>query len=477
MSERKIISKLKKAGRASTIADIAAATTLPLRVTETTLKRMLDTYRGQLQVTESGELLYYFPDGFIDRRRGFRARIRRGLSKVVGGIAKGAAFLFKIWIVVMLVGYFVLFIALLVAAVVASIAASAAGRSGDTRSRGRGGGFGMFYLTTRLVQTAFYLLIYSGGSKRKAKRARPLHKSVFAYVFGDEDPNSNWSEEAKRTVIAHIRASRGITTALEVSYLTGLDYPEAQHMMNSMLLEFDGQPGVTDEGSLYYEFPRLMQSTSSSESFGRPGTPKKHLIPFNGNERKINRWIGFLNGFNLVFGGYFLIFSLTETILTSRIAYLYLIVRVLIENVMRDSSTLVFVGLGIVPIVFSILFFAVTSLRRIRDRRKNKAIKRHNRTRKLMRQVIDRPSKIDLAAIRFEADERVADSRSHASAILAGLEGVGDVAVDSIGGETVYAFAEIDRIERDIASFRQSIDTSKYDVGGVIFDSGREIEK
>ena len=479
MSERKIISKLKKTGRASTVGDIAGATTLPIGVVESNLQRMLDTYRGQLQVTESGELLYYFPDGFVDRTRGLRARIRRSFGKAVHAIAKAASFLFKIWIVVMLVGYFVLFIALLVAAVVASIAASAAGRSSESRSRGRGGGFGMFYLTTRLVQTAFYLLIYSGRSKRRTKRARPLHMSVFAYVFGDEDPNTVWHEEAKRTVIAHIRASRGIITALEVAYLTGLDYPEAQHMINSMLREFDGQPGVTDEGSLYYEFPRLMQSASVSttDSFGRPGTPKKHVIPFNGNERKINRWIGFFNGFNLVFGGYFLFFSLTGTLVSSRIAYLYLIVRALIENLIRDSSALVFVGLGIVPIVFSALFFLVTASRRFRDRKKNKGIRRHNRTRKLMRHIVDRPSKIQPALISFEPDESIADAERHTSTILAGLESVGDVAVDMTSREPVYAFAEIDRIERDIARHRQSIDISKYEIGGVVFDSGAKIEK
>ena len=477
MSERKIISAIRKRGRAATVGDVAAATTLPITITESTLQRMLDVFRGQLQVTESGELLYYFPDGFVDRTNGFRARVRRGLRKIVRAIAKGAAFLFKIWVVVMLVGYFVLFVALLVAAVVASIAASAAGRSGDSRSRGRGGGFGMFYLTTRLVQTAFYLLIYSGRSKRRTKRARPLHKSVFAYVFGDEDPNEKWNEEAKRTIIAHIRASRGVITPLEVSYLTGLDYSEAQHMINSMLREFDGQPGVTEEGSLYYEFPRLMQSTSKTDSFGRPGTPKKHIIPFSGNERKINRWIGFFNSFNLVLGGYFLYFSLAETLLASRFAYLYVIVRVLIEKVIRDSSNLVFIGLGIVPVAFSALFFFVTLLRRARDRRKNMAIRRHNRTRKLMRHIIDRPTKIEPGAIRFDSEEEVADPDRHTSGVLAGLEGVGDVAVDSINGDAIYAFAEIDRIERDIASFRQSIDTSKYDVGNVVFDSGDKIDK
>ena len=471
--DRAISSALKKSNRAATVGAVAGSTAIPVRTVEGRLKHMLEAYRGQLQVTESGELLYYFPEGFRDRRKGVGAWFRRITRRSGRLMAKTSSFLFKIWIVVMLVGYFALFVALLVGAVAATIAASVAGRGNGSRSRGRGG-FGMFYLTTRIVQTFFYLLVYSGSKQRKVRTGRPLHKSVFAYVFGDGDPNTEWNAREKKAVAAFIQSRKGVVTATEIASLVGRSVTESEQIVHSMLPEFDGQPGVTDEGTIYYEFPRLMEQTST-ERFGQPGLARKSLIPFNANEKKINRWITFFNGFNLLFGGYFLILSIFGVAVRDPVGpdVLFLIVVGFIGRVIADPLIIVFVALGIVPVVFSMLFFTVTILRRIRDRARNVRTIRHNFTRRLVVQICDRPAKFVPGSITLSKDERSAKVERTQPELIAEFQRMRDIDIEeNEAGKTAYSFGEIDRIQRDMASFRRTIDISKYDVGSVIFDSG-----
>ena len=144
--EDKLVSFLKRQRGESTVADMISGTALPKYQVEQAAKVVLDEYAGRLKVTESGELLYYFPAGMRSTVRGFGPSLARFWKTFTRGAARVLSFLFKVWIVVMLVGYFVAFVALGVLAMVASVAASAAGRGGrDDRSRG-GGGFGGMYL-------------------------------------------------------------------------------------------------------------------------------------------------------------------------------------------------------------------------------------------------------------------------------------------------------------------------------------------
>jgi hypothetical protein len=479
--ERTVIKAFRKRGREATIPDIVAATAMSIRDAETTVKRMLDTYRGHLRVTESGELLYYFPEGFRDRRRGIAARLGRALRFTGRLVARGSAVLFKAWIVVMLVGYFALFIALLVAAVVASVAVSVAGRGEGSRSRSRGGGFGMLYLTSRLIRSFFYLWMYSSASSAKRRqRGRPLHTSVFAYVFGEGDPNAGWEERARLAVIAFIRRHKGIITGYEASVITGLSQGRSQELLNRMLSEYDGSPEVSDEGALYYRFPTLMISADSvTNSYaGDPSAPERQIVPFNANTRSMNRWITLFNGVNVVFGGYFLFTSLVPAPTYPDGTYgLYtfsLFVRELLSFA-PNTGNIVMIGLGIIPLAFSALFFAVPLIRRIRDARKNRANRSHNYRRRIVGAIVDRPLGLNVDSLLPERAAHPKDievvRRETIAEFLA--DGEVEVRVDE-HGETLYDFVDLDRGEREVARVRELIDSSTYDTGKVIFDSGTD---
>ena len=145
----------------STVADLAGLTGLPLSQIEAELPAVSDEYGARLKVTASGEILYSFPRGMKSRYRGFLPGLKRFLGIARKGAAEVGKFLFKTWIMVMLVGYFVLFIALALFAMVASIAIQ---QGGNNRSSSRGrdsGGLGGLWLTGRLFDSLIRIWFYS----------------------------------------------------------------------------------------------------------------------------------------------------------------------------------------------------------------------------------------------------------------------------------------------------------------------------
>ncbi|MBT3275013.1 MAG: hypothetical protein HN368_17795, partial [Spirochaetales bacterium] len=369
-------STLQKSSRESSVADLVSRTGLPNYQVDQTLRTMLDENRGRLKATDSGELLYYFPEGFRNFKTGMKVRVARLLRRGVRSLTRAATYLFKMWIMVMLVGYFILFVVLLIAALIASIAGSAASQ-GNSRSRSRGGGFGTFFLTTRLLQLFVSLWFYSDGGRGRSgnrnwrrdfrtrgRNGRPLHQSVFAFVFGGEDPDKDRENYLKRTAIRFIQENKGVIAIDELIRLTGKTPEDANIMINDMLREYEGSPAVTEEGTVYYQFGSLM-ATTRSEFSAIPFTANRlEMKPFNDNPQKTNRWIAFFNGFNILFGTFFLYFSLNPPIglpieTLGVLPRLYMIIGGFLSR-LGDPTGFLLVGLGIIPVIFSLVFFAVT---------------------------------------------------------------------------------------------------------------------
>ncbi|MCX8013095.1 MAG: hypothetical protein N3A02_02240, partial [Rectinema sp.] len=198
-------------------ADLARVTGLPLAQINAEMPALADEYRGRIKVSDRGDLIYSFPEGLRSRYRGFGPTLAR-LAKAIGreAIRAGKA-LFKVWILVTLVGYFFIFIALALVALFGSIALQQGG--GRDRDNRRGGGLGGLWLTTRLFDSLVRLWFYSELFKDPETRyrqqlqrreRRPLHKAVFSHVFGDGDPNGDWDQVLKRAFVAYIQTHKGV---------------------------------------------------------------------------------------------------------------------------------------------------------------------------------------------------------------------------------------------------------------------------
>lgn len=477
---RTLVTALKRRRNESTVADLVAATGLPKYQVEQSIKGVLDEYAGHMKVTESGEILYYFPAGMRSRTRGFVPAAKRFLRKFLEVSGKVLALLFKVWIVVMLVGYFVLFIALLLLALFASVAGSVSSKD-SSRSRSRGGGFGSFYLTTRLFDLFIRLWLYSSLTRadpyrpgRAKPKGRPLHKSVFAYVFGDGDPNAGWDVTEKRAVIQFIRSHKGVVSLPEFMALTGKRPDDAELLMNRYLLEYEGEPDVTPGGTLVYRFPELMRTRETAAQFSIESVPRKQLIPFNRNDKGMNTWIGVLNGVNIVFGSYFMYYSFFVDLLDPARALdrFYLFTAQIFSGV-GDPALILALGLGLVPFVFSLLFYLIPVVRKGRENKKNEEIRKENYRKDLYAAVLKEPE-ITVGSLE--------DTRKESR--MKGIERFREQAVKELGALTKvdvaeraegvfsYSFPELARQREDMETYRKSIDLSKYTLGGTVFDTG-----
>ncbi len=485
----RLVSAIKKNRREATLADLMAATGLPKREVDRSIKLVCDEYRGHLRVTESGDIVYYFPYGMSSQRSGLRNRAGRFLRRVGRGFAKMLTLLFKIWTAVMLVGYFVLFVGLFVLMVVASIAASVAGRG-----RSRGGGFMGFFLVTRVLQIFAWIWLYGGaGSYRqpraRRRRGRPLHQAVFAYLFGDQKPDKDWTDRERRYLIAFIRSRKGVLTLLELMVITGKSPAEAQQYINRLLVEFEGEPAVTEQGTLVFFFPELLKSEGIA--LNRAGNvtllnpQKKPILPFNDNERKVNRRIGFFNGFNVLFSSYFLFHALADPEPLFRLvrgvrrlqpdfSYLYHFVNGLLRSFnMEPAVLIILIVLGIIPLCYSVFFILIPLIRRYRIQKQNERTKRENFRKQIYFHVLGSADSVVPEEIRpASLEETPRQPHEFATRVLDELVAVtsGEIE-DSGGGRFTYRFPEIDRELRDIEAYRKGIDLTRFEPGKTVYDS------
>lgn len=463
----------KKAGQRATVADLISQTGLAKYQVESVVPALVDECRGQMQVTQSGEILYYFPKGMSNQKKGFWAGWKRFWSAFTQISGKILTFLFKIWIMVMLVGYFIIFLALFVLALVASIAASMAKR--DDRDRGDGGGLG-FYFAARLIGFFIELWIYSGAYNKKAGKKVPFYKSVFAFVFGVEPPAEEWLRMEKKAFISLVQKQKGSITLEEVMALTGRDRAGANELVTRFLLEYEGEPLVSDEGTLYYFFPELLKLSRETESIRLGDRP---LIPFSHNQGGTNRWIVFFNAFNAVFGAYFLYFGLWGDPSSPAGLVYYFTIYLLQELGFGRPEGLVTLVLGLIPALYSLLFFAIPTWRRLGEHRKNRRIKESNFRRRLIDKVISRPEEVDLEEIQPE-------SRAELSVPISQLKTVKEKmfldlvlerhveVVSSPGGSMLYVVPDLKREKKDMEKIRSSLDMGKYRLGAKVFDTGEE---
>ena len=481
----RLVDTLKSRRDGATIADLIAATGLPAVQVQEGIREVADEYDAQLRVTESGEVLYHFPRGMRSRKRGPGAAARRAIGRAARVAGRVLTWAFKAWITVMLVGYFVLFVAIVVLAALASMAMSAAGRS-DGRRDG-GGGFFSFYLAARMFEL-FLWLWFARGPRASRSRGRPLRQSVFAYVFGEPDPNAGWDETERRMVVQFLRSNKGLITAEELMALTGSSPLEAQQKINRLLLELEGEPEVTEEGTIVFRFENLLRSRAEElHAEARARLPRKRLIPFNRNERSRNTWITVFNLVNAGFGTYFAtqavaqpepVYRIIQGVQTMQVdsAYLYHFVNNVLSMLgSARPETLIFAALGVVPLTFSVFFFLVPLARRIRERAANEQARRENLRRLVYARVLADPTLVDARDIRPSApEETTRNAAAEVERLLKELAAArGGEPVQGPDGSWLWRFPELERERKDVERTRIATDAAQYDVGGTVFDSDR----
>ena len=85
--------------------------------------------------------------------------------------------------------------------------------------------------------------------------------------------------------------------------LMGWTFPRAEEEATRLMVDYGGEPEVTDDGVVVYAFKALRKTAGPATEMTAPGWASERLEPtppLTGNEPGTNALIGAFNGFNLL---------------------------------------------------------------------------------------------------------------------------------------------------------------------------------
>ncbi|PZV16389.1 MAG: hypothetical protein DCF22_05370 [Leptolyngbya sp.] len=244
-----------------TVGDVAAQAGLKVAVAEQGLLALASQVNGHLQVAESGDVVYLFPQEFrsILRNKYFRLQLREWWEK----IWRILFYLIRISFGILLVASILLIFLSILLITISLSAASNSDNDSDNRIGMPSIGFGpdiwwIFYpdySSRRATQRPS-----SGGEKSELN----FLEAIFSFLFGDGNPNADLEDHRWKSIATTIRNQKGAVVAEQLApYLdeVGQGYArEYEEYMLPVLTRFNGRPEVSPEGGLVYHFPELQTS-------------------------------------------------------------------------------------------------------------------------------------------------------------------------------------------------------------------------
>lgn len=469
--EERILQALRRLNLTATVGELVTLTGLGREQIQRVLPRIVSERRGHYQVTESGEIVFTFPRGLTNVARGFRARLWRAFRGALDLLRRILVILFKVWIMVMLVGYFLLFVTIVVLFTLLFVTATLGSRS-KRRNDGSDLGHLVFALITNVIDTVVRFWLYSRlfdatdprerGGRRGAPKT-PFHEAVFRFEFGTEDVVPPWEEEARRQLVYFIRRNKGVLTLEEIQLFLGVSREEADRIFSRLLLDYEGDVRVTDAGAIYGWFPRILEAIREDELGKRetsalpPPIPRQ---PFSGNPKGITRWIVVFSVVNLVFGSLFCLTAFPHQHVPPELLILPAMVYSLLLHAIGDPVARIItgVGLGLVPLVFSLLFLTIPLVRWMVLKRRNQRIEARNARMRFLRTFMGSPSGV-------ENPSKVEENFLRDFAAGRRLE------VAQIRDRMRYTLPQYWEERASIQSLRDSIDPRRYRMGETVFDT------
>ncbi len=365
--------------RTFTIQDIAGQTGLSTFDSKRGVETLMKKYSCRMQVTDRGELIYDF-GGLV--RRG-RKTLRERVNGIAGLLWKAFTYFFKVWIMLMLVGYFVVFVVLALVIAIASLL-------GDDRDRGFNMNSGVLLLIIRMISEFFFWKTITGNltyqrdghgyryrqyepvasdlfkSKSRGKTKKFII-SVFDYVFGPHRAEIHHLEN-QREVATYIREKKGIITIEEVRALAGWKGNRADEFFTEMISSFDGEIKVSDKGVIYGEFTDFLSGKHTEQStdivfYWDEFEPEYSL---NGNSAQRNMIITGMNLFVLL---------MSYAVLSNRI------------QIYAEGAQSFQIYIGAIPFVYSSLFFLIPLVRSLINSMREKQRHLNNVRKRLMKEI------------------------------------------------------------------------------------------
>ena len=376
-AREKLLSAVEDGEEGYTVSDLILRTGLPAHQVQEIISRAASDLQGHMRVTDSGEIIYYFPErtGGCGRKpvgrgrpqahagHGWAEQLRRAARLLPGaGVLGGVG------------AYTLVFFFLLFPPVPLLLLSLLGGSEGDRRALSFGASYypGVFLGGTAAYPWGCYRppVVTGHTGQRTGKPGRP----AWTHVLESLGAIGRLEDSMRLPVLTFIGRHKGVLVLEELLALCGKLLEEAEQLLGRLLADYQGEPAATNAGSVVYLFPKLMNthhgrkpSPQSKAMFGIRAAQDR--AP-DDDSRFMGRWLCALSGFNLLIGVCFLIFGLSRFLLASGAAvsvqssnlplsFLYKHFQELLGTLDSGSSALIaLVTLGVIPIPFSAVFWS-----------------------------------------------------------------------------------------------------------------------
>ncbi len=301
VADPQIMKAVEQLGYRVTVGDVAAQAGLEINLAQRGLLALASDVGGNLQVAESGEIAYLFPRNLrsILQQKYLRLRLQEVWLKIWPVLFYLIRISFGI---ALLVSIALIFIA--IAIILIALSSAKGGSSDGDRSDNSGFGFSPNIWFFPDFSWFFYSDPYRRSSTRTDHDPDGMNflEGIFSFLFGDGNPNADFTDRRWRTISATILNYQGAVTAEQIAPYLDLDADNRrdENYILPVLVKFDGRPEVSPSGEIIYHFPALQATATERERRSVPAYLKEFAWRFSrAKSWQIMLAIG-LGGLNLI---------------------------------------------------------------------------------------------------------------------------------------------------------------------------------
>ncbi|OUL26031.1 hypothetical protein BV378_13835 [Nostoc sp. RF31YmG] len=292
-----IMHAVEQLGYRVTVGDVATQAGLNIAEAGQGLLALASDAGGHLQVAESGDIVYQFPQDFRAnlRNKYLQLRFQEWWQKVWGALFYLIRISFGIFLIAS--------IALITVTIIIIITAINSDRDSDNRGSNYGGGGFFFFPDLFWYFSPNYQTEYQERRRERNQTSNlNFFEAVFSFLFGDGNPNANLEERRWQEIAAVIRNNRGAVVAEQIApYLDNIGeryQQEYEDYMLPVLIRFNGQPEVSPDGQIVYYFPELQVKASKKRHQSIPVYLEESLWRFStasSGQNMLSAGLGVLN--------------------------------------------------------------------------------------------------------------------------------------------------------------------------------------
>ncbi|PSB03551.1 hypothetical protein [Merismopedia glauca] len=263
-----IMQAVEQLGYRVTVGDIASQAGLKIDLAQQGLLALASDAGGHMQVSETGEVVYLFPQDFrnVLRNKFWRLQLQQWWEKI-----------WKILFYLIRISFGIVLVASigLIYLAITLILLSSVFNNDDNNSGGSGSsGFSFFYFPDLFwIFTPDYNT-YERRQSSSSHEPRKLNflEAIFSFLFGDGNPNAELEKRRWLQIATQIRQHQGAIVAEQISpYLDDIgsqSNQEYEDYVLPVLTKFNGVPEVSPDGEIVYHFPEL-QTTAVSQQLSQ----------------------------------------------------------------------------------------------------------------------------------------------------------------------------------------------------------------